>query len=157
MSVPNAFTAVTSATGAQLDANFGACVQLNAANVLSNQLNFAPPVILASASTVNIGAAASNNIQISGVVTVNAFDTIAAGAIRFITWTGASTVTYNATSMQLVGAATRTNFAGDTSIFLSLGSGNWQELVYQKITGFPIVPTATVAANLYMEQNLGGF
>ena len=157
MSVPNLFTAVTTTTGAQLDANFAACLQLNAANAISNQLNFAPPVIIASAATVNIGAAASNNIQIRGVGTVSAFDSIAGGAIRLINWTGASTITYNAVSMQLVGGVTRTNFAGDASIFQSLGSGNWIELFYQKATGFPIVPNASVAANLYMEQNLGGF
>lgn len=35
MSVPNSFAAVSSATGAQLDANFAACQQLNALNVLT--------------------------------------------------------------------------------------------------------------------------
>lgn len=127
MSVPNQFSAVTSATGAQLDANFAACVQLNAPNVLSNQLNHAPSVVLASAGTVNIGAAASNNITISGAVTITAFDTIAEGALRIVTFTGAPLLTYNVTSMQLIGAISRTYSAGDVSLFRSLGGGNWKE------------------------------
>jgi hypothetical protein len=157
MSVPNTFAAVTSATGAQLDADFAACVQLNAANVLTGRIDLAAPVILASLATVALGAAASNNVQISGVTPISAFDTIAAGAIRYVTWTGAVPLTYNATSMQLVGATNRTNGAGDFSIFMSLGSGNWKELTYQQMSGIPITPITSVAANLYNEQYLGGF
>lgn len=39
MSVPNSFAAVTTATGAQLDANFAAVLQLNALNILNKQGN----------------------------------------------------------------------------------------------------------------------
>lgn len=131
MSVPHSFSAVTSATGQQLDDNFAACLQLNAANTLSNQLNYAPSVSIASAATVNIGAAASNNITISGTTTITAFDTIAEGAIRIVTYSGAVPITYNATSMQLIGAISRTNNVGDVSVFRSLGTGNWKELFYQ--------------------------
>jgi len=49
---------------------------------LTNALNTAPPVSLASASSVAIGAAASNNLTITGTTTITAFDTIAAGATR---------------------------------------------------------------------------
>ena len=138
MTVPNAFAAVSTATGAQLDANFAACLQLNAANTLTNQLNYAPSVVIASASTVNIGAAASNNITISGTATINAFDTIAEGALRYVTYSGASTLTYNVTSMQLVGAANRTVASGDFSLFRSLGSGNWREEIYLPAAGYVI-------------------
>lgn len=37
MSVPNSFAAVTTATGAQLDANFAAVCQLNALNILTKK------------------------------------------------------------------------------------------------------------------------
>jgi hypothetical protein len=40
MSVPNTFAAVTTATGAQLDANFAACAQLNANNTLAGTNTF---------------------------------------------------------------------------------------------------------------------
>ena len=157
MSVPNLFAAVTSATGAQLDADFAACVQLNANNALTGRIDWAAPVILASLATVNIGAAASNNIQISGSTPITAFDVIAAGATRYITWTGAVPLVYNVTSMQLVGAANRTNGIGDTSTFVSLGSGNWKEQSYQQMSGIPASSTSTIASNLYIENYLGGF
>ena len=127
MSVPNPFAAATNATGAQLDENFAAVAQLNAPNTLSNQLNYAPSVSLASAATVAIGAAASNNITITGAVTINAFDTIAEGALRYVTFTGVPTITYNVTSMQLINGVTRVAIAGGTSLFRSLGGGNWKE------------------------------
>lgn len=135
MSVTNTFANVTTATGAQLDQNFADCLQLNAANKLTNSLNYATSVTLASAASVAIGAAASNNITISGTTTITSFDTIAEGAIRHVTYSGAVPITYNVTSMQLVGGVSRTNAVGDVSIFRSLGSGNWVEEFYQPASG----------------------
>jgi hypothetical protein len=143
MSVPYSFTTVTSATGAQLDANFAACAQLNAQNTLAGTLNFAPSVIIPSANTTNIGAAASNNITISGVATIVAFDVIAEGALRYVTYSGACSLSYNAVSMQLIGGVNRTVTVGDFSIFRSLGGGNWREEVYMPIAGY--LPAATAS------------
>lgn len=93
------------------------------------------PVTVASASTTPIGAALSASVYISGVVTITAFDTVLNGIIKFVGWNEATPITYNATSMRLIGAASRTNNAGDFSIFRSLGSGNWIEVVYQERSG----------------------
>ena len=93
------------------------------------------PVTLASASTVAIGAAVSRSIIMTGTTTVNAFDTFAPGTIRYVMYSGAVPITYNAVSMQLMGGVSRTNAAGDVSIFESLGGGNWKELVYQQLSG----------------------
>lgn len=147
MSVPNSFSAVTSATGKQLDDNFAACLQLDEANKLTNALNHATSVVLASASTVNIGAAASNNITISGAVQIDAFDTIAEGALRLVTFTGAPLVTYNVTSMQLIGGASRTMAAGDTSLFRSLGGGNWKEELYNRFVEVPVSLTGQLRSD----------
>lgn len=97
---------------------------------LSQAVNARGTVPLASASTVNIGAELTSNIAISGTTTITAFDTVAEGVIRAVVYTGAVPITYNATSMQLFNAVSRTNAAGDVSIFKSLGSGNWKELAY---------------------------
>lgn len=93
------------------------------------------PVVLTAASTTNIGAALSTTITINGVTTITAFDTVLAGIIRFINWNAATPITYNVTNMQLIGSVSRTNNAGDFSVFRSLGSGNWAEEVYQQHTG----------------------
>lgn len=102
---------------------------------LLNPLNEAPQVTLASAATVNIGAAGANTVNISGTTTITAFDTIAAGATRRLIFAGALTLTYNATSLILPTASSITTAAGDIAEFLSLGSGNWQCISYVRASG----------------------
>ncbi len=103
-----------------------------AGGTMSGAINGAPPVTLASAATVNIGAAAANDITVSGTTTVTAFDTIAAGAVRKLTFSGALTLTHNATSLILPTGANITTGAGDVAQFTSLGAGNWRCDFYTK-------------------------
>jgi hypothetical protein len=126
----------------------------NAALTLPNSLNFAPAVTLASAASVAIGAAASNNIIITGTTTITSFDTIANGAVRQVTFAGALTLTHNAASLILPSSNNITTAANDVATFLSLGSGNWRCVAYQRVDGGPIRTnskiqpiTATVATN----------
>ena len=62
---------------------------------LSGVLNEAQTTI-ASAGTVNIGAASANHILISGTTGITAFDTIAAGAERVLEFQGIVTLTHSA-------------------------------------------------------------
>lgn len=114
-----------------------------AGGTLSGALNLAPLVSLASASTVAIGAAGANDINITGNVTITAFDTIASGAHRTLVFGGALTLTHNATSLILPGAANITTAAGDVAEFVSLGAGNWRCLTYMKANGTPVVSNLT--------------
>jgi len=98
-----------------------------------------PLVTIASASTVNIGAAASDNISVTGTTTITAFDSIAAGAVRTVTFAGALTLTHNATTLILPGSANITTAAGDVATFISLGSGNWRCVTYTKASGQAVV------------------
>lgn len=109
----------------------------------SGAINWNGTVTIASASTVNIGAAVSNDLIISGTTTITAFDTIAAGAMRKVKFTGALTLTHNATSLILPGSANITTANGDTAQFTSLGSGNWKCDFYQKADGTPVVAAAS--------------
>lgn len=102
---------------------------------LTSALNEAPIVTLASAATVNIGAAAANTINISGTTTITAFDSIAAGAVRRVVFQGALTLTHNGTSLILPTSANITTAAGDAAEFVSLGSGNWRCFNYQRTDG----------------------
>jgi hypothetical protein len=81
---------------------------------------------------VNIGAAAGNTISVTGTTTITAFDTIAAGAKRMIIFAGALTLTHNATSLILPGGADILTAAGDVANFISLGSGNWRCVGYER-------------------------
>lgn len=93
---------------------------------LANALNDAAEVSLASAATINIGAAASNNIYITGTTAITAFDNVAAGITRHLRFAASLTLTYNATSLILPGGQNIITAAGDTAIAHSLGGGNWQ-------------------------------
>ena len=114
-------------------------------------VNEAASVTVASATSTPIGAAASNNVTVSGVTTITSFDNVTAGRIRYVTFSGALTLTYNASSLILPGAANITTAAGDAGLFQSLGSGNWKCLVYQRADGTAVVSGATAASQAVME------
>jgi hypothetical protein len=109
---------------------------------LSGALNQAPQVTLPSASTVDIGAAASNSILITGTTTINSFGTAAAGILRMVEFQSALTVTYNATSMQLPGNANFLAQAGDVLFAYSKGAGNWKIVGYTLSSGSSIQQSA---------------
>ena len=120
---------------------------------LTSALNEAPPVTLASAATVNIGAAAANSITISGTTTITAFDSIAAGAVRRVTFSGALILTHNATSLILPTGANLTTAAGDVAEFQSLGSGNWRCDYYSKASGAAVLPSSFTGGTLTSALN----
>jgi hypothetical protein len=95
---------------------------------------------VASASTINLSTAAGDFIDVSGTTTITAITSEAAGIERTVRFTGALTLTHNATSLILPGSANLTTANGDIAIFRSLGSGNWVCINY---TPFSIVPTFT--------------
>lgn len=101
---------------------------------------------LASAGTTDLGTIASHNVSITGTTTITAFGSSAqVGLPNYkIQFTGALTLTYNATSLILPGAANITTAAGDTAEVQYLGSGNWRVTNYVKANGSAIagvVPT----------------
>lgn len=108
-------------------------------DTLSGALNFAPQVTLASAATVNIGAASANTVNISGNSSITSFGTVAAGLTRRVVFQSVLTLTYNATSLILPSKANITTATDDSAIFESLGSGSWRCLSYQKADGTAIV------------------
>lgn len=107
-------------------------------------------VDVASATTTDLGAAASDNVRITGTTTITGLGTALAGIRRYVRFQGALSLTHNATSLILKGAATRTTAANDSSLFESLGSGNWIELLADKADGTSIIPA--IAFNY-----IGGF
>jgi len=90
---------------------------------------------LASAATVNIGAATGEYLNITGTTTITAFDTVQAGTERTVRFTGALTLTHNATTLILPTAANITTTAGDVAVFRSEGGGNWRCISYTKTDG----------------------
>ena len=110
-------------------------------------LEYAAEATVASATTADIGAATSNRVQITGTTTITGFGT-GTNKTRLVRFAGALTLTHNATSLILPGAASITTAAGDTAIFASDGSGNWRCLSYQRASGLAVVGTTVNTAQL---------
>ena len=102
---------------------------------------------VASATTTDIGAAATSEVLITGTTTITGFGTSNAGIVRRGIFAGALTLTHNATSLILPGGANITTAANDSFVARSLGSGNWIVTQYQKATGQAVInPTVVTSA-----------
>jgi len=101
-------------------------------------LNVAETTV-ASATTTDLGAVASDKVSITGTTTITSFGTVAAGVKREGRFTGALTLTHNATSLIIPGGASLTTAAGDRFGAYSLGSGNWVVTWYTKADGTAVV------------------
>lgn len=100
-------------------------------------------VVLPSAALVDLGAVAAQSITISGTVTITSFGArrLRRGSVRFVRFSGALTLTHNATSLILPGALNITTASGDTLTARYEGSGNWRVLDYARGTGSPLAAT----------------
>lgn len=99
---------------------------------------------IASAATTDIGAATGRFVHITGTTSITSFGTKTAGVERELVFDGALTLTHNATSLILPGAANITTAAGDTAIFVSEGSGNWRCVSYQPAASAGVVRTDVI-------------
>lgn len=109
---------------------------------LTSALDEAKGADIARATTTNIGAATGNFVHLTGTTTVTGLGTVQAGTRRIVRFAGAGTLTHNATSLILPGAANITTAANDCAIFVSEGSGNWRCVAYSKANGQAVVVTA---------------
>lgn len=89
---------------------------------------------IASATTTDLASDNAQAITISGTTTITGLGTLKAGAVKFITFSGALTLTHNGTSLILPGGANITTAAGDCALAVSLGSGNWRVMHYTRAT-----------------------
>jgi hypothetical protein len=95
-----------------------------------------PKVTVASASTVDLGAAKAPCVDINGTTTITSFGTATAGIMKFVRFTGSLILTHSA-SLFLPGAANITTTAQDTATFVSAGSGNWVCMGYTSVNVSP--------------------
>lgn len=104
----------------------------------SSAQNWAQGTDIIAAATTPIGAATGNFVNVTGNTGIGAFDTVQAGTWRAIRFTGTPLLAYNAASFILPGGVNLQVAAGDTSIWVSLGSGSWLCLSYTTASGVPI-------------------
>lgn len=92
---------------------------------------------LASGATTDLGSVQNPAVSITGAATITSFGSSALpGAQKYLTFTGAATLTNNAVSLVLPnGGANIVTAAGDTAIALATGTGNWRVLSYTRASG----------------------
>ena len=98
---------------------------------------------LASATTTDIGAQNTSFLNITGTTTITGFGTNYNGP-RFLSFTGALTLTHSAT-LVIPGAANITTAAGDACIVVPI-SGGWKIVSYDKYSGLPTATTGLATA-----------
>lgn len=108
-------------------------------SALTGTLVFTQGADIASEAACALGSATGNCVTITGTTTITSFTSAAEGALRFVRFSGALTLTYNATTLILPTSANITTAAGDCAIFKSEGSGNWRCLFYQRADGTNLV------------------
>jgi hypothetical protein len=111
--------------------------QLSITNAEINKYGFKGTTIT-SASTVDLGAASGDFIDITGNTTITSFGTAGAGIVRTLRFTSSLTLTHNATTLILPGSANISASNGDVGVFRSLGSGNWKCIDYMPVSGKPV-------------------
>src|SRR5215469_7018407 len=98
-----------------------------------SQSAFGTQTAIASAATVDLGSVATNNALITGFTTITSFGASAslANPVYLIQFNGILTLTYNAASLILPGAANITTAAGDSALIQFINPlGYWQIIAY---------------------------
>lgn len=110
---------------------------------------------IASATTTDLSTVNDGDITVSGTTTITGFGTLTAGIKKILTFSGALTLTHNATSLILPGAANITTAAGDVAIMRSLGSGNWKCISFTRAASLPTT-SADIQVQLATAFTTGG-
>jgi len=96
---------------------------------------------IASAATTNLGAADSDFVTITGTTGITSFGTPASLSRKHIwaVFSGVVTLTHNATSLILPGAANYTTAAGDVLECVHISGANWRVVAITKANGQAVV------------------
>ena len=110
---------------------------------------------IASASTTDLGSLPYSFLTITGTATIDSFGSSApVGSVKYLVFSGAATLHYNASTMVLPTAANIVAAAGDAAVAVQTASGAWQ-VNYFPISGKPVASLATVPSGAVMAFALG--
>ena len=115
-----------------------------------SQSAFGTQTAIASSATTDLGSVTTNNALITGNTTITSFGASAtlANPVYLIQFNGALTLTYNAASLVLPGAANITTAAGDSAFVTFINPlGYWQVIAY--------FPVSTGISGTAASRNIG--
>ena len=111
----------------------GVTVDFSDLTTVSNLGELTLPITIKEAKGADVASAAAlalgtdgNYVDVTGTTTITSISTKTAGTVVDLRFSGALTVTHNATSLIMPNAVNLTTVAGDVLRFRSLGSGNWR-------------------------------
>lgn len=118
-----------------------------------------PPVgggtaTIASATTTDLGSTSASQITVSGTTTITSFsNTAVAGQIKALTFSGALTLTHNATSLILPNNGSNIpTAAGDSAWAVYLGGGNWKVIAYQRADGTALSTSSVFTGAVFFDS-----
>jgi hypothetical protein len=88
---------------------------------LLGAMNWVKGADVASDTTINLTTATGNGVHVTGTTTITGV-TLGSGIVRLVVFDGALTLTHNATTNNLPGAANITTAAGDRAIYWADGT-----------------------------------
>ncbi|UYW30373.1 hypothetical protein [Methylorubrum extorquens] len=103
-------------------------------------------IMIASAATVDLSSAPAGRVTISGAAGILSFGA-GKNLTRLLRFTGAATLTHNATSLVLLTAANIVTAPGDTALATSDAAGNWTVRDYQRANGRPLITPTMISGN----------
>lgn len=111
-----------------------------------------PGADITAASTTDLSTATGAAVTITGNTTITSFGTADAGVIHILTFSGTPTITYNATSLKIPTSANITAAAGDVAWVVSLGSGNWKIVTYQRASGTALASSNSTQDTILLQH-----
>jgi hypothetical protein len=99
---------------------------LSVRNTFSARQDWAKGADIASAAALTLGVD-GNSFVVTGTTTITSVSSAPAGVEVLLRFSGALTVTHNATTLILAGGVNMVTVAGDQLRLYSDGSGNWRE------------------------------
>lgn len=113
-----------------------------AGGTLEGPIELAGIASLTSGTTVNLGAASSNAVTITGTSAISSFGSSSAGVLRFVKFSSSLILVHSAIGIILPTGANITTAANDTAIFECQGGSVWLCLSYKRQSGKPLTPPA---------------
>lgn len=121
---------------------------------MTGPLNFSTIQTIASSINIDLGAATSNNILITGTTEIIGFGVAPSGAVRICRFAGSLKLWHDVNYTTLPSNADIITEAEDVIILESQGGGKWKCLTYFRASGFSLHDSAPSKRNILINGGM---